>query len=795
MGESKKLNNLLHSFLRLNKKWKASITSVLAFHFLILLFPLPKPLFDTEYSTILRSRDGLILSAAIADDEQWRFPPSDSIPKKFKTAIRLFEDEYFHYHPGINPVSIGRAVYQNIQAGEIVSGGSTLTMQTVRMAYGNQPRTYFQKVKELLASLKLDLFYSKESILKTYADHAPYGGNIVGISAASWRYYGRPSHQLSWAETATLAILPNDPASIFPGKNQASLLKKRDFLLDKIHSKGIIDEDELFLAKQEKLPQRMKPLPNYAYHLLNRAIKEGKKGTSILSSLDAQLQVRATERTNRYSRSQADNQVHNAASIIVDISSGHTLAYVGNTKNEGDHGQHVDVITAQRSPGSLLKPFLYTAALDDGLITPKQLLPDVPIFYKGFTPKNFDKNYRGAVAANEALTSSLNVPFVNLLIDYGYEKFHQKLKDIGFKSFNKPANHYGLSMILGGAETSLWELSSVYASIARSSKNFMDRPINKGYSTTDYRPNSYLFSEDKSESQLQSVGYFQVPSIDYTLNVLKEVKRPEEETGWEFFGSARPISWKTGTSFGFRDGWAIGLNGEYLVGVWVGNADGEGRAGLTGVRAAAPLLFELFSLLGGDTEQLEPMGVTHRICKHSGMAASRFCLNVEEEILPGYMVEKNQCTYHRMIHLNQEGTHQVNSSCYKVANMSDEPRFVLPPVQAWYYKRYHPNYKPLPPFLESCDQIDKKLAYQLIYPRNFTKVFIPLEQDGKKGSVVFEAAHTDRNATLYWHMDESYLGMTQGIHQLAINGEKGKHNLVLIDEFGNELKRSFEIIN
>ncbi len=762
----------------------------------LLMVPLPNPLFQSPYTTILTAEDETLLSASIAADEQWRFPPSDSIPQKFQTAILLFEDEYFHYHPGINPFSLLRALRQNMEAGSIVSGGSTLSMQTVRMALENQERTYFQKFYEILASIKLELLYSKEEILKQYSDHAPFGGNIVGLNAASWRYYGRPPHLLSWAEAATLAILPNSPASIFPGKNELLLIAKRDFLLDKLHKRGFLTDDDLLLSKAEKLPSALKPLPNHAYHLLHRSKMEQGEGLKITSTLNADLQRRATDMVQSYSEKMSENQINNAAALIIEINSGKTLAYVGNTTNEGDHGQHVDIITAKRSPGSLLKPILYAASMDDQLITPFQLLPDIPLFYRGFTPKNFDKEYRGAVPANEALTSSLNVPFVHLLIAYGYEKFHQKLVQMGFSSFDKTAGHYGLSIILGGAETSLWELANVYSGMARASKNYMQRPINKGYAASDYSSNTYLSieSEPKNE-ELSQDGFIQVPSIHKTFEVLQEVKRPEEESGWEYFGSARPISWKTGTSYGFRDGWAIGLNGKYLIGVWIGNADGEGRAGLTGIRAAAPLLFRLFELVGGDEKSDPGFGSEYVLCKESGMVASKVCPNTVEVQLPEYMGDGRTCTYHKIIHLNQPGTHQVNSSCYNVSGMKKESWFVLPPVQSWYYKKYHATYNKLPPYLPDCTTKENNHIFDLIYPSQYTKVYIPLEQDGKRGEAIFEAVHENKNSVLYWHLNDEFLGMTSGNHQMGISQAKGIHEITLVDELGFELKRKFEIIN
>ncbi len=759
------------------------------------LIPLPQPLFDAPYVTTLHSSDGTLLSAKIATDQQWRFPASDSIPEKFETAILLFEDEYFHYHPGVNPISLFRAFKQNVRTGKVVSGGSTISMQTVRMAFGNQSRSYGQKLLEILTAFKLEILYTKQSILQAYCDHAPFGGNIVGVNAAAWRYYGRSPHQLSWAESATLAILPNRPSSIFPGSNNESLIQKRDRLLDKLHDRGHLSEEDLFLAKQEPLPKKVRALPNYAYHLLHRATGELGEGQRIVTTLDKKLQVRAGKIVERYSQKMGENHIYNAAAIILNIHSGKTLAYIGNSSNRGSHGQHVDIVTAKRSPGSLLKPFLYAAAMDDGLITPNQLLPDVPLFYRGFSPKNFDKAYRGAVPANEALVSSLNVPFVHLLIDYGYEHFHQKMRKVGFKSFNEPAGHYGLSIILGGAETSLWELTSAYAGMARAVTNYMDRPYNKGYSEGDYHPNSYLIETDEEDKKLSKDGLLRAPSIQYTFNTLQAVKRPEEETGWEYFGSSRPISWKTGTSYGFRDGWAIGLNGQHLVGVWIGNADGEGRPGLTGVRAAAPLMFELFGLLGSDSQWLEDFGAPVSICKESGMLASDLCTEVVSMALPDYMTTGSTCRFHQVVHLDREGEYRVNSSCYNVADILESTWFVLPPAQSWFYKKSHPNYRKLPPYSQGCLETDASSSFELIYPRQFTKVHIPNEQDGKKGKVVFEAAHENKDGLIYWHLDDHFLGTTKGNHQMGINTTAGVHTVTLIDETGNELKQGFEVIN
>ncbi len=773
------------------------VVLILSFLLIILFLPLPKPLFPRKYATLLQSADGQLLGARIAPDGQWRFPPTDTVPQKFKTAILLFEDEYFHYHPGINPVSLGRAVIQNVKRGTVVSGGSTLTMQTVRMVLGNQNRTFSQKLKETLLALKIELFHSKAEILSLYAYHAPFGGNVVGLSAASWRYYGRYPHQLSWAEAAALAVLPNSPSSIFPGKNEASFKRKRDALLGKLHSRGYLTQDALLLAKAEPLPGKVKPLPDYAYHLLQRAEKEGHAGTTVRTTLNARLQTVVKDKLERYSAEMAANEVHNAAALVLDIQTGNALAYVGNSgSGQADHGQFVDVITARRSPGSLLKPFLYAAALDEALLLPKELLPDIPMFYRGFAPQNFDKKYRGAVAADEALASSLNVPFVFLLREYGYEKLHQKLRHIGMRSLEQPASHYGLSLILGGAESTLWELTAMYAGMARTAQNYLLRPYNLGYSAQDYRQNSYLPKEAPASGaeKLEANGPFEFASILLTLQAMQQLRRPEEMTGSELFGSYRPIAWKTGTSFGFRDGWAIGLNSRYVVGVWVGNADGEGRPGLTGIRAASPLMFSIFESLDGDTSFDELIGREIQICSSSGLRATENCSETILTQLPDYLKNGKLCQHHQLLHLDETGKYQVNSSCYPVDRMIAKEWFVLPAVQSWYYKQYHTGYKEPPPFLGECVNMQQQGFMELIYPRQFTRIHVPVEQGGKKGLVVFEAAHRDPSAKIFWHLNNKYAGATSHIHQMGFQPEPGSHTLTLVDEEGHELTQIFEVM-
>ena len=546
---------------------------------------------------------------------------------------------------------------------------------------------------------------------------------------------------------------------------------------------------------EEPLPDSKINIPHKADHLLQTSISNGHKEKNIHSSIKSSRQSDAIRILENHSENLRKNEIHNAAAIIVKVKTGEVLAYVGNSKSQSEHSPEVDIIQSQRSPGSLLKPFLYAASLENSLILPYQLLPDIPLIYRGFAPKNFDKKFRGAVPADQALASSLNVPFVFLLRDYGYEKFHSVLKKTGMTSLKKPAKHYGLSLILGGAESSLWEMTSLYAGLIRTYKSFNNRPFKKGYGKLDYSEHSILKSGKNFDTLLSNKGHFSFSSIHYTLKALKSLNRPDEESGWKSFESGQKIAWKTGTSYGFKDAWAIGMSDEYVIGVWVGNADGEGRSGLIGTVAAAPILFEMFRLLNTELTLQEEFGSNLTLCSQSGMKASSNCHETKEIRLQNEQKDNRFCQFHKQIKLDNHAKERVNSKCYDVYNMIDSSWFVLPPVQAFYYKRYHPEYVELPKYKAGCVQEGDNKTIDLIYPGSYSKVYIPKEQDGKKGSLIFEASHQKSEARLFWHLDNEYLGFTQRIHQMPIQTNAGVHKITLVDEFGNELVRNFEVLN
>lgn len=781
---------------------KAACAGILT---LIWLFCLPDPLFDRPLSFVLEDHHHELLGARIASDGQWRFPEPEHIPDKYATCLVAFEDRRFWWHPGVDPFSLFRAMWVNLRSGKIERGGSTINMQLIRMARFNPPRTIWEKLVEFFMATRLELGYSKKHILRLYAAHAPFGGNVVGLEAAAWRYYGKKPELLSWAEAATLAVLPNSPAMIHPGRNRLQLMEKRNRLLDQLLKNRQISALECTLAKDEPLPEQPMPLPMLAPHLLDRFMAKNKErnGRSaeyrFTSSIDKNLQQNLLEILERRQAIYRGNDIHNIAAVILDVKTGAVLAYVGNVGSSGkDHQADVDILAAPRSTGSILKPYLYALALESGVILPESLLEDVPTQLGQYKPENYYETYDGAVPAKRALVRSLNVPFVLLLQKYGLEKFHFNLKRLGLNTLRFPASHYGLSLILGGAEANLLDVTNSYACMARELRNFY--PRNGLYDAHDFRAPTFSANEKAPRAALsKSNDLLSAGAIWYTFEAMQHVERPSSAGEWELFSAGKKVAWKTGTSIGFRDAWAAGVTPDFAVGVWVGNADGEGRPGLIGVEKAAPVLFEIFDQLpGGNTWFDPPFDAMEQVpvCQQSGYRAGQYCTS-DTLWIPKSGLQAAVCTYHRLLHLDLSGKYQVNSDCQQPDAMQHVPWFVLPPIEEFYFKNKNPWYSSPPPLRPDCvggSTGTEQNPMALVYPKFDTKIYVPIDLNGTLSSTVFKAVHRNPETTIYWHLDGAYLGSTQSFHEMALQPAVGKHRITLVDKDGFRIEQAFEII-
>lgn len=766
--------------------WKIATATFVVATVSFFLLPVVTP--EAPTASVMWGRDGTLLSATISEDEQWRFPPQSQLPEKYRIALLAFEDRRFRWHPGVDPLAVARAAWTNVRAGRIVSGASTLTMQVIRMARRDQPRTFMEKLREAMLALRLEWATSKEDILELYANHAPFGGNVVGLQAAAWMYFQRSAHELTWAEASTLAVLPNRPGLVHPGSDRTQLRAKRDQLLRRLAKRKMLNDLDLQTALRETLVRGPQSLPKKASHLL-MTLTARHGPNSYHTTLDATLQRKVSQDVQHTRTRLEAKGVHNTAVVVFEVATGSLLAYIGNSRplTSKEHASNVDITRAQRSAGSTLKPFLYAAMVDAGELLPHALVADIPTRLGGFAPKNFDRNYHGAVPASQALAKSLNVPAVRLLQAFGVARFHHFLRRIGMSSLKRSADWYGLALILGGAEVTLYELTALYAKLAR---------VAQGNGPTPWTPQ--VLSDAPAKSSGPRPWPISSGAAYLTVNALLDVQRPGVDNVWKSFASSQKIAWKTGTSYGFRDAWAIGVTPKFAVGVWAGNADGEGRAGLTGRSAAAPLLFTIFRHLptGAGFEPPRSGLKSVRVCRNSGMLAGPHCASTRSESIPRETQPETPCPFCTTVVCNVDCTERLHRDCAAADEIHHARLFVLPPNLEWFYRRRHALYRSLPPPRPGCGAALDRATSPLgcIFPREGSRLYVPRDVSGDRSQAVFEATHRDPNARVYWHLNDVYLGSTKTLHQMASAPPPGRHTLTLVDEAGATLSRRFEVL-
>lgn len=741
---------------------KKKLTFILLILFLGSILSVKIPSLDLDYSKALFASDGSLLSAKLAKDEQWRFPIDEELPPTLKEAIIHFEDEYFYKHPGVNPVSIAKSFYINLKAKQIKRGGSTITMQIMRMYRGNNKRSYNQKLIEVLGALKLELLYSKEDILTMWASVAPFGGNTVGASTASWRYFQRPLKELSTAEFATLAVLPNAPSSIHLNKNRKKLKVKRDALLYKLYTNNKIDSIDYTLSLAEDLPNQLLKVPQDAIHLLDHLVKTYPDKHLFHSTLSITYQSVFNDILQAQSDIYQFDGIDNAAGIIIDIEANEVLAYIGNTKTKGQI-RYVDCVQAPRSYGSLLKPFLYAQAIDQGYFSPRELIKDIPTSFDGFTPKNFDRQFRGVVSMDQMVSKSLNVPAVRVLNYVGLNTFHKLVtNDLNLSHINRDANHYGLSIILGGAESSMWDLSNAYKGLVLNHKGH-EEPFGQVKVIKDEHVTSSKFS-------------FHPVAASYTIEAMSSVHRPKEEQHFVKMNGDK-IAWKTGTSYGHRDAWSIGTNGKYVVAVWVGNESGEGVYDLTGGKKAAPILFKTLrhfdegNNLDGEIHTSDII----EICQQSGMQKGKWCTQTTYEDTPKISHQLRNCDRHQIVK--------------REAGILDT-LFTLTPDEDYYYHQY--TGVSFAQENNSNNSINSNL--KIIYPQKDAIIVLPKKLDSEYSDLKLEASSLNSNSKLFWFLDSMFIASTEAPHHLSTPLKHGLHALVINDQLGNSVEHNFEIV-
>lgn len=532
----------------------------------------PLPLSEVDPARVVVAEDGTPLWRFADADGIWRYPVTiEEVSPHYLQALIQYEDRWFWAHPGVNPLSIARAAWQDLRSGHVVSGGSTLTMQVARLL-DPHPRTFGGKVRQLWRALQLEWHLSKREILTLYLNRAPFGGTLQGVGAASWAYLGKPPAKLSYSEAALLAVLPQAPSRLRPDRWPQRAQAARDKVLERMVSQKVWSATQVAESREEPVWLAPRQMPQLAPLFARRMLGES-KALKITTTLNASLQRQLEDLAlNVKSRLPARSSL---AIIVVDHTDMKVRGWVGSVDiNDDSRFSHVDMVSAVRSPGSVLKPFIYGLALDEGLIHPASLLQDVPRRVGDYRPGNFDSGFHGPVSMNEALVRSLNLPAVQVLEAYGPKKFAGNLRNVGLPLILPTGAEPNLSLILGGAGARLEDIAAAYTAFAREGKAGSLR----------LTPDAPLM-----ERRLMSPGAAWI-----IRRILAGEAQPVPD---EALPQVVPLAWKTGTSYGYRDAWAIGINARYVIGIWTGRPDGTPVAGQFGFASAVPLLNQVNNLL------------------------------------------------------------------------------------------------------------------------------------------------------------------------------------------------------
>ncbi len=754
---------------RLKRCLGVLLSLLIIFELAIYLIPLPWEAIHRSSSTLVFDRNAKILRAFTSDDDMWRIRTSlEQVSPILRRYLVFYEDRWFYYHPGFNPIALTRALVQNLRSGKIISGGSTLTMQIARMIEPKK-RTVYNKLIEIFRSLQLEHRFSKDKLLEIYFNIAPYGGNIEGVAAASWLYFGKEPSQLSPGEAALLAAIPNSPSQLRPDLYPDQAQKARDKVLKRLVDHKIISTRDYQEALAEETPTARRVWPFLAPHFCLDISRRYPEESRIYTTIDLNLQVYLEDLLAAEIKELKSEGITNAAAVVIDNYSHQILAAVGSAEffNEQDRGQ-VNGYLAPRSPGSTLKPFVYALGMEKGLITPEHYLEDVPVVFSGYSPENYDRTYSGMVSTREALKRSLNVPAVDLLAALGGEALHELLRKAGFTTIT-PVNHYGLPMVLGGCEVNLLELTSLYSALACGGRL--------------YPPQARLEQGTIPPENLFSSG------VAYLItDILTEVHRPDLPACWEFT-SLPKVAWKTGTSYGHKDAWSIGYDPRYTVGVWVGNFSGAGKAGLIGAETAAPLLFDIFTELNSNATVhwfSQPSTVEIRqVCALSGQKPGPHC----PTLISGYYLTDCspdvECTFHQTYLLDPETGYRLPPHYYSSAKKTLEKVYLQypPRIASWLEMNGQPVEK-LPPLLPDWQKlipgrapVVRSPSPDYIYQIRFG---VPLEYQ----KICLEAAAANDVHKLYWFIDGKLLGTTKPGGRLFYCPKPGEHQVICQDDQG-----------
>lgn len=735
----------IRSKLKKGGKWLLIISGGLFLLFLLLqwLFPLPD---RVEYSTIITDHKGEVIHAFLTRDEKWRMKTTlEEISPLLRKTIVEKEDQYFYYHPGVNPLAIGRAVTRNIFRWKRTSGASTITMQVAR-ALEPKKRTYWNKLIEVFRAFELEWKYSKDEILQLYLNLVPYGGNIEGVKSAAILYFNKNPDHLSLAEITALSIIPNRPSSLVIGRNNDLIVQERNRWLKKFAADKVFTEKEIQDALEEPLQAARQEVPKLIPHLAWRLKKQG--GDIIATHIDMAIQTKVEKLVEDYARSLRLKNIRNAAVVIINNQTHAVTGYIGSSGfyDTLDAGQ-VNGAAAIRQPGSTLKPLLYGLCMDEGLMTPKAVITDVAVNYDGYAPENYDRQFNGYVTMEYALEHSLNIPAVKGLRMLGKDKLVQKLAACDFLQIKKDQKKLGLSMVLGGCGATLEELTGLYSAFAHEGKYF--------------RPQYTRSTEDNADtSQVTDARGYRVmsPPATFMINdMLSKVNRPDFPLNWQSTEHMPKIAWKTGTSYGRRDAWSIGYNKNYTVGIWVGNFSALGIPELSGANVATPLLFKIFNTIDYDSDQewfTQPADCDSRmVCSETGLVPGEHCQSTISDYYIPLISSTQPCNNRQEIMVSPDEKPSYCKICMPETGYKKKWYKVVPAEMQQYYEEHRIAYEKIPPHNPTCEKVFIGGAPAITSPRNGAEYLIsskhpePLQLTCQTGNDV---------SKVYWYINNRF---------------------------------------
>lgn len=752
----------------------AIVVSFLIFLGLDGLMPLPEA---KTYSTQVYDRDDNLLAAYLSEDDKWRFrTPTEEVADDFKRAILAKEDQYFYYHPGVNPVSIIRAAWSNLWSGKRVSGASTITMQVARMLEP-KPRTLGNKLYEMFRALQLEWHHSKDEILEMYLSYLPYGGNVEGVKAASYIYFGRPPQALSLAQATLLTVIPNRPNSLRLDTRRQEARSARDQWLRYFETEEIFSPEEVAVALGEPITATRRNLvpkaPQFSRKVSKqRRLREDGNPEVVQSSLDLDIQMTVERLLDNHVRRARAKGISNGAVLVVDNTTSEVLAYCGSADFfDDDAAGQVDGVGAIRSPGSTLKPVAYGMAFDKGIMTPDTRLLDIPQTWNGYAPRNFDETFRGPVSMAYALRNSLNTTAVHTLNTIGFDDFMDLMELAGMESLKSQRPELGLSVILGGCGVTLEEMVRLFSTFANQGRI---RPLQYQKINGDIPKGLPLFSEGAAWM---------------IWKILSSIQRPDLPNDVVAATNRAKIAWKTGTSYGRRDAWSIGFTPRYTVGVWIGNFDGKGVPDLTGASMAVPLLFEVFGTLEKGKTPLEfpqPASVDYReVCSETGDVPSIHCGHTQEGFYLTQRSKRTECEQEQMLYVNTDSTLQFCTGCLPREAYLKASYPVLPAALCLWYEENGIRYPKPPLHNPACEATFDGPGPEIMSPLVDYEYLV---EEGAGQEILLQAGVDTRTNRNYWYANGEFFRSAAPGEKVFYPAKQGKLTVTCMDDRGRSSK-------